>query len=143
MDEFTARVYEENIRVSLRCQNINYFNQCLSQLMDLYKAKIRSENKHVGIIKLISPWIFLIKEFLAYRIIFYTLGEMETELNKALLQLTPHDYDNPQIKLALRYNIEIHNKLAMFLGKIWFFISILSIYGGMVKGKEGREWGEN
>ena len=43
---------------------------------------------------------------------------MGTELNKALLQLSPNDYDNPQIKLALRYNIVIQIKLSMFMEKI-------------------------
>lgn len=40
---------------------------------------------------------------------------MGTELNKALLQLSSQDYDNPQIKLALRYNIDIQIKLAIIM----------------------------
>ena len=46
-NEFTARVYEENIRICLESDDINYFNQCQSQLMDLYKHNISSENRCV------------------------------------------------------------------------------------------------
>jgi len=86
-NEFTARVYEENIRICLECDDINYFNQCQSQLMDLYRQGVVSENK---------------PEFLCYRIIYYTLGEANNDLNKALTGLSEQDFASKEIAFAMR-----------------------------------------
>jgi len=94
-NEFTARVYEENIRICLESDDINYFNQCQSQLMDLYKHGVVSENRC---------------EFLCYRIIYYTLGEAKNELSKALTELSDQDFASKEIKFAMRYIIVNFNK---------------------------------
>lgn len=46
-NEFTVEVYEVNVRISLEGSDINYFNQCLSQLFQLYRSGLVSINKHV------------------------------------------------------------------------------------------------
>jgi len=46
-NEFTVHVYETNVRLCLENQDVNYYNQCQSQLMQLYRKGIQSNNKYV------------------------------------------------------------------------------------------------
>jgi len=63
-DEFTAEVYETHARIALECRDISHFNQCQTQLAELYKAGIKGCNE----------------EFLAYRMLYLCLHNMNIDL---------------------------------------------------------------
>eukprot|EP00834_Sanchytrium_tribonematis_P003979 NODE_175_length_14138_cov_1.015314.p5 type:complete len:399 gc:universal NODE_175_length_14138_cov_1.015314:10513-11709(+) len=73
-DEFTVEVYEWNGRVSLEMSDIGEFNQCQTQLWELYQLP---ENLKCGLRK---------DEYKAYRILYLIFTRRKSELNNLLKQ---------------------------------------------------------
>lgn len=68
--------------------------------MDLYRQGVVSENKPV--VNFHYIFLFYFQEFLCYRIIYYTLGEANNDLNKALTGLSEQDFASKEIAFAMR-----------------------------------------
>lgn len=80
-DLFTVEVYETHARVALQCADLNEYNQCQTQLMELYREG------------LVSAACF---EFYAYRLLYYVYLQSNPKyqdgdagLIRILSQLTP------------------------------------------------------
>ncbi|CCH62730.1 hypothetical protein TBLA_0I00720 [Henningerozyma blattae CBS 6284] len=76
-DEFTVKVYESNIEISIENEDFNEFNQCITQLIPLYsEVKEQAENdKRLQFIKynmirliFLKEWDSLIEMFIRYKL---------------------------------------------------------------------------
>eukprot|EP00826_Nyctotherus_ovalis_P003231 TRINITY_DN10650_c0_g1_i4.p1 TRINITY_DN10650_c0_g1~~TRINITY_DN10650_c0_g1_i4.p1 ORF type:complete len:230 (-),score=61.10 TRINITY_DN10650_c0_g1_i4:85-774(-) len=85
-NEFAVEVYETHARIALECRDIAHFNQCQTQLVELYAAGCKGHRE----------------EFLAYRILYTGLHDMRLELTLILKKLTLREKQNGGIKHALR-----------------------------------------
>merc|ERR1719219_3146977 len=65
-NEFTVEVYEMHCRIALNAGDHEEFNQCKSQLTQLYKAGIKSENR---------------AEIVAYELVYYLLTKNMTDMS--------------------------------------------------------------
>eukprot|EP00545_Synedropsis_sp_CCMP1620_P011509 CAMPEP_0119013544 /NCGR_PEP_ID=MMETSP1176-20130426/8503_1 /TAXON_ID=265551 /ORGANISM="Synedropsis recta cf, Strain CCMP1620" /LENGTH=670 /DNA_ID=CAMNT_0006966641 /DNA_START=67 /DNA_END=2079 /DNA_ORIENTATION=- len=97
-DSFAVRVYETHARVALEERDLNEYNQCQTQLKELYSSLRENEEALTNR-----------NEFLAYRIIYYVflLGNKKYEggsgdLFNIMLSLTPKQRNEPGIAHALK-----------------------------------------
>lgn len=96
-NSFAVRVYENHARVALEERDLNEYNQCQTQLKELYLSLRENEEALTNR-----------NEFLAYRIIYYVflLGNKKYEggsgdLFNIMLSLTPKQRSEPGIAHAL------------------------------------------
>lgn len=85
-NEFTVRVYECHARIALQMKDMGEYNQCQTQLRELYKQKLGG-----------NPG-----EFLAYRILYIIYTCNQTDMNDLLADLTPEDKEEESVKYALQ-----------------------------------------
>jgi len=85
-NDFAIEVYETHARIALECRDIAHFNQCQTQLVELYAAGYKGHHE----------------EFLGYRILYTGLHNMRLELMLILKKLTLKEKQNKAIKHALR-----------------------------------------
>jgi len=111
-DDFAVEVYETHARVALEQADLNEYNQCQTQLKELYES-------------LQSNGCTLLNEneFIAYRIIYYVFltGNKKydggsTDLLKIMLSLTSQQIQEPCIAHALRVRVAVmeHDYHAFF-----------------------------
>lgn len=91
-NSFTVRVYEAHARIALERSDLGEYNQCQSQLKQLYKQKLGG---HPG-------------EFTAYRILYMIHTRNRTGMNDMLAELTNEDKKHPAVQHAL----EVRSALA-------------------------------
>lgn len=84
-NEFTVKVYETHARVALEKADMGEYNQCQTQLRNLY-------SKHLGG----HP-----AEFVAYRILYFVYTANRSGMNDVLAQLTAADRTHADVKHAL------------------------------------------
>ena len=80
-----VKVYEAHARVSLECGDLDHFNQCQTQLKELYDIDIKGNES----------------EFLSYKILYLLLTNMKFEIGNCLQHLTEKQKKNPHIKHSL------------------------------------------
>jgi len=100
-DEFMVEVYETHGRIAIEAADHSEFNQCQSQLAQLYKDGRKSKNR---------------AEFAAYSIIYCLYTRNMTDMTKRLSQLT-EEMANEQIisdALKLRSHLSLGNYLGFF-----------------------------
>ncbi len=84
--EFAVEVYETHARIALECRDISHFNQCQTQLDELYNFGLHGH----------------CEEFLAYRILYAGLHGMQIELMLILKKLTLRDKKAECVQHALK-----------------------------------------
>jgi hypothetical protein len=89
-DKFTVEVYQVHTRLAIEANDLDQFSSCIGRLFELFKEGLRGKKT-----------VTSTQEFLAYRIIYYTLQYIFIQLEKSLKQLTPGDYSCPEIQHAL------------------------------------------
>ncbi|EXJ80967.1 hypothetical protein A1O3_07255 [Capronia epimyces CBS 606.96] len=92
-NEFTTSVYEYHARIALERGDLGEYNQCQTQLRELYKQNLGGHPV----------------EFKAYRILYFIHTCNQTDMNDVLSDLTPADKKEPAIKHAL----EVRSALAL------------------------------
>lgn len=87
-NEFTVEVYEIHARIALEKGDLGEYNQCQSRLRELYSKNIKGcEN-----------------EFLAYRILYLLHTQARADLSQILLEMSPEQFSDKNIKHALDVN---------------------------------------
>lgn len=86
-NDFTVKVYETHARIALEKADHEEFNQCQSQLAQLYKEGCDPANR---------------PEFLAYGIIYYVYTKNTTDITRVLSTLTPELRADVSVKHALQ-----------------------------------------
>jgi hypothetical protein len=76
-NEFTVKVYETHARIALESYDIGQFNQCQTQLIDLYENKLKGNEI----------------EFLAYRIIYLALQGIKYDMEDLLKGLNKNIFE--------------------------------------------------
>jgi SAC3 family protein LENG8/THP3 len=84
-NEFTTEVYEIHARIALEKGDLGEYNQCQTQLRELYKQNLGGHPV----------------EFKAYRILYFIHTCNRSDMNDVLSDLTPADKQEPAIKHAL------------------------------------------
>lgn len=85
-NEFTINVYEIHARIALEKGDLGEYNQCQSQLANLYQEKIPGGHQH---------------EFKAYRILYLLHTCNRSDMNDILASLTPTEKSNKAVLHAL------------------------------------------
>lgn len=85
-NEFAVEVYETHARIALESRDISHFNQCQTQLDELYNNGVKGHND----------------EFLAYRILYAALHQMQIELAYILKKLTLKDKQTKCVQHSLQ-----------------------------------------
>ncbi|KAI8147788.1 SAC3/GANP/Nin1/mts3/eIF-3 p25 family-domain-containing protein [Fennellomyces sp. T-0311] len=84
-DEFTVTVYEIHARIALEKGDLGEYNQCQSQLKQLYAMGIKGN----------------VMEFTAYRILYFLHTQNWSDINSTMFDLTPEQKKNELVKHAL------------------------------------------
>ena len=84
--DLAVDVYETHARIALESRDISHFNQCQTQLVELYANGEKGHNE----------------EFLAYRILYAGLHNMQLELAQILKKLSLKDKQTPCVQHALK-----------------------------------------
>ncbi|KAI9488529.1 SAC3/GANP/Nin1/mts3/eIF-3 p25 family-domain-containing protein [Zychaea mexicana] len=85
-DDFTVTVYEIHARIALEKGDLGEYNQCQSQLKQLYAMGIQGN----------------VMEFTAYRILYYLHTQNWSDINSIMFELTPDQKHNDLVKHALQ-----------------------------------------
>jgi len=80
------KVYETHARVSLECADLDHFNQCQTQVAELYEMGIKGKES----------------EFLSYKILYHVLTDMKFELGQILASLSKKQKKNDDISYSLK-----------------------------------------
>ncbi|KAI9219514.1 SAC3/GANP/Nin1/mts3/eIF-3 p25 family-domain-containing protein [Blastocladiella britannica] len=91
-NEFTARVYEMNARIALEMGDLGEFNQCQTQLRDLYSVGVSGCRT----------------EFIAYRLLYFLYTKSRRDMKMLLATLTDAERANPYVVLALAIRTAVH-----------------------------------
>ncbi|KAI8322274.1 nuclear export factor [Martensiomyces pterosporus] len=83
---FTVEVYELHARIALETNDLGEYNQCQTQLKQLYGLGL--------------PGHAL--EFLAYRILYFLYTRNKSDINTALMAMTTEDKESPAVSHALQ-----------------------------------------
>eukprot|EP01132_Coremiostelium_polycephalum_P010041 gene10041-12310_t len=99
-NKFTIQVYETHARIGLENSDLGQFNQCQTQLFELYKQGLHGSKS----------------EFFAYRILYNVYQENNSDLTKTLSELTPELESQPHVQHALkvRQSINSNNYIQYF-----------------------------
>eukprot|EP01041_Mallomonas_annulata_P011299 gene11299-23642_t len=109
-NDLTVQVYEFHARCALESGDINEYNQCQTQLKQLYSLKL-------------APSTASVCEFTAYRILYYVCVQGSTkhqrvtaDMNSLLNSLSDEDKSHPAIKNALeiRHAVQLENYHRLF-----------------------------
>ncbi|ORX49268.1 hypothetical protein BCR36DRAFT_397871 [Piromyces finnis] len=92
-NEFTVEVYEIHARIALEKGDLGEYNQCQSQLKQLYKLGFKGHEE----------------EFLAYRLLYYVHTLNPKDINALISELTPQQKENPGIKHSLEVRSAVAN----------------------------------
>jgi hypothetical protein len=84
--KFCVKVYETHARISLECADVDHFNQCQTQLKELYEQGFKGHES----------------EFVSYKILYHVLTEMKFEIGHILHNLSDRQKRNDCIKHALQ-----------------------------------------
>ncbi|RIA93252.1 nuclear export factor [Glomus cerebriforme] len=91
-DEFTVRVYETHARIALEKGDLGEYNQCQTQLKELYRLNIPGH----------------VMEFMAYRLLYFLYTRNRSDINSLIAELTDEMKRDNSIKHAL----EVRSTLA-------------------------------
>ncbi|CAG8545987.1 5243_t:CDS:10 [Funneliformis mosseae] len=91
-DEFTVRVYETHARIALEKGDLGEYNQCQTQLKELYRLNIPGH----------------VMEFMAYRLLYFLYTRNRSDINTLIAELTDEMKRDESIKHAL----EVRSTLA-------------------------------
>ncbi|TYJ52168.1 hypothetical protein B9479_007241 [Cryptococcus floricola] len=91
-NDFTVKVYEIHARIALEAKDLGEYNQCQSQLRQLYELGLKGHPN----------------EFLSYRIIYMLHTRNQSDMASLMAQLTDAEKLDPVIKHAL----DVHASLA-------------------------------
>ncbi|KAH8556328.1 SAC3/GANP/Nin1/mts3/eIF-3 p25 family-domain-containing protein [Umbelopsis sp. PMI_123] len=84
--EFTVQVYEIHARIALEKGDLGEYNQCQTQLRELYRLGIPGREF----------------EFIAYRILYLQYAQNHSDINALMKHLTPVQKNDPAISHALK-----------------------------------------
>ncbi|KAJ2616942.1 hypothetical protein H4S08_000540 [Coemansia sp. RSA 1365] len=84
-NSFTVEVYEMHARIALESNDLGEYNQCQTQLKQLYSIGIPGNAM----------------EFLAYRVLYLLYTRNKGDINAALAAMTPSEKENPAVEHAL------------------------------------------
>ncbi|EGG08121.1 uncharacterized protein MELLADRAFT_47804 [Melampsora larici-populina 98AG31] len=90
-NDFTVSVYENHARIALEKSDLGEFNQCTSQLRQLYKQGIKGHQE----------------EFLAYYILYLIYSRNFSELNAVLATITDEQKKDVCVKHALQVRFAV------------------------------------
>ncbi|KAJ2688370.1 hypothetical protein IWW39_002263 [Coemansia spiralis] len=82
---FTVEVYEQHARIALETNDLGEYNQCQTQLKQLYALGLPGHSM----------------EFLAYRILYFLYTRNKSDINTALAAMAPTDKQDPAVRHAL------------------------------------------
>ncbi|KAJ2747384.1 hypothetical protein GGI20_000522 [Coemansia sp. BCRC 34301] len=97
---FTVEVYEQHARIALETNDLGEYNQCQTQLKQLYAMGLPGNAM----------------EFLAYRILYFLYTRNKSDINMALAAMTPMDKQDAAVRHALevRYAVATGNYFRYF-----------------------------
>eukprot|EP00742_Colponemidia_sp_Colp-10_P003296 GILJ01003508.1.p1 GENE.GILJ01003508.1~~GILJ01003508.1.p1 ORF type:complete len:705 (+),score=142.09 GILJ01003508.1:72-2186(+) len=90
-NRFAVEVYETNARIALECKDLDQFNQCQTQLKELFR--IGNQGHHM--------------EFLSYRMLYYIFQNMRLDLDNLLREVTVKRIRDPAVTHALKVRAAI------------------------------------
>ncbi|ORX99115.1 SAC3/GANP domain-containing protein [Basidiobolus meristosporus CBS 931.73] len=84
-NDFTVKVYEQHARIALEKGDLGEYNQCQTQLKQLYAYNIPGH----------------VMEFTAYRILYFLHTRNQIDINSMMAELTPQQKEDSAVKHAL------------------------------------------
>ncbi|KAJ1901604.1 hypothetical protein LPJ81_003729 [Coemansia sp. IMI 209127] len=84
-NDFTVEVYELHARIALETNDLGEYNQCQTQLKQLYSMGLSGHPM----------------EFLAYRILYFLYTQNKADINTTLATMRPDERQDPAVKHAL------------------------------------------
>ncbi|KAJ1860386.1 hypothetical protein LPJ73_001392 [Coemansia sp. RSA 2703] len=84
-NNFTVEVYELHARIALETNDLGEYNQCQTQLKQLYSMGLSGHSM----------------EFLAYRILYFLYTRNKADIIAALAAMTPEERQDPAVQHAL------------------------------------------
>lgn len=85
-NKLCVKVYETHARIALESADLDHFNQCQTNLAELYSEGIKGHEN----------------EFLSYHLMYYVFNDMKFEIGTCLARLTDSQKENKDIKYALK-----------------------------------------
>ncbi|KFG34084.1 SAC3/GANP family protein, partial [Toxoplasma gondii GAB2-2007-GAL-DOM2] len=89
-DEFSRKVYETNGRLALSYHDLGQFNQCQTQLRDLYKRLQVPEDDPERL------------EYLCYRLVYMALQGMRLDVLRVMSEMTAAERGNSSVVYAMK-----------------------------------------